>query len=80
MATNWGNSSNNNRGSASSLTERRSTMARKDFEIIAQIVALYQSENYYGQREGQIDSLLRSTNQNYDSARFWGAVKRHAEK
>lgn len=60
--------------------ERKSTMTRKDFEIVAQIVALYQSENHYGYREGQIDSLLRSTNQNYDSARFWGAVKRHAEK
>ena len=55
-------------------------MTRKDFEIVAQIVAMYQSENHYGYREGQIDSLLRRTNQNYDSARFWGAVKRYAEQ
>lgn len=55
------------------------TMTRKDFEIIAEIVSLYQSKDHGGERESAINAILRKTNPNYNSARFWRAVEKHAE-
>ena len=54
-------------------------MTRKDFKVVAQIVALA-SRGYIGEcekRADKIDSILRGTNPNYNSSKFWEAVRKY---
>ena len=46
-------------------------MTRKDFEIIALIVAKVKR----GETRAEIDAVLKETNQNYNSERFWARVE-----
>lgn len=61
-------------------------MTRKDFEIVAQIVAAYCyiAENHLEYPSDFVDTrvnrLLKQSNPNYNAERFWNAVNKHVEK
>ena len=66
-------------------------MTRKDFEIIAKIVALYEQaylrandaekdEKAYSHAYETVDELLKEQNENFDSDRFWGAVNAYQDE
>lgn len=60
-------------------------MTRKDFEIVAEIVAAYCyiAENHLEYPDFFVDTkvnrLLRKSNPNYNEERFWNAVNKHVE-
>lgn len=66
-------------------------MTRKDFEIVAKIVALYEQAFYrandaengekaYNHAFETVDELLKEQNENFDSDKFWGAVNDYQDE
>lgn len=61
-------------------------MTRKDFEIIAQIVGAYEyafsmtTQSAYDNAVGTTDRLLKQTNENFCSERFWEAVAEYEDE
>lgn len=66
-------------------------MTKKDFEIIAEIVALYEQAFYrandaekgekaYNHAFETVDELLRKQNENFDSDMFWEAVNDYQDE
>ena len=50
-------------------------MSRKDFEIIAEILALYGSSRENETKKSEITRVLKNTNPNFDENRFWDRVE-----
>lgn len=50
-------------------------MSRKDFEIIAEILALYGSSRDNKTKKSEITRVLQNTNPNFDENRFWDRVE-----
>lgn len=50
-------------------------MSRKDFEIIAEILALYGSSRDNKTKKSEITRVLKNTNPNFDENRFWDRVE-----
>lgn len=48
-------------------------MTRKDFEIIALILRLF--DNITEEQKDTINALLTATNANFNAAKFWSKVK-----
>lgn len=59
--------------------EKREKMTRKDFEKVAEIVAILKNGEPKTAGDWEIDAILRSTNPNFDPVRFWRAVDKYAE-
>lgn len=66
-------------------------MTKKDFEIVAKIVALYEQAFYratdaekgekaYNHAFETTDELLKEQNENFDSDMFWGAVNDYQDE
>lgn len=54
-------------------------MTKKDYKIIAKIIAMTGAEIDADTR-GQINALLRERNPRYDREKFWSAVEKLREK
>lgn len=66
-------------------------MTKKDFEIVAKIVALYEQAYYratdaekgekaYNLAFETTDELLKGQNEDFDSDKFWGAVNDYQDE
>lgn len=49
-------------------------MTRKDFEVVAEILGGIDKEAV-DSRRAEINAVLRTTNPNFDTGRFWNAVE-----
>lgn len=58
-------------------------MTKKDFEILAQMFAELEANDYtrlYWKSQEVIDSYLKKANPNYDRSEFWERVDEHERK